>query len=136
MNVTNTSAARADAAQGATKAGDKTALAMGQEAFLQLLLAQLRHQDPLKPIESTEYVAQLASLSNLEQAIKQTEKLDSLITGGSLGQAASLIGRTVTSADGSVTGRVATARVTGDGIVAEFADGGTLLVSSGVRISG
>ena len=39
---------------------------MGKEQFLQLLVAQLQHQDPLSPIESQDFAAQLAQFSNVE----------------------------------------------------------------------
>ncbi len=39
---------------------------MGKEAFLKLLVAQLEHQDPLSPMDNTEFLAQLAQFSTLE----------------------------------------------------------------------
>lgn len=52
--------------------------AMGQEAFLKLLVAQLQNQDPLNPQENHEFVAQLAQFSSLEQSIGINERLDAL----------------------------------------------------------
>ena len=40
---------------------------LGREAFLQLLVTQLRHQDPLQPQANGEFIAQLAQFSSLEQ---------------------------------------------------------------------
>ncbi|MGM0583792.1 MAG: flagellar hook capping FlgD N-terminal domain-containing protein, partial [Pseudomonadota bacterium] len=70
------------------------------ETFLSLLTAQMRNQDPLKPMESTEFVAQLASFSSVEQQIRSNEKLDSILAaldGGAEGGLADWIGREVES---------------------------------------
>lgn len=47
--------------------------------FLTLLTAQMRNQDPLKPMDSTEFVAQLASFSAVEQQIETNNKLGELL---------------------------------------------------------
>ncbi len=49
------------------------------KTFLTLLTAQMRNQDPLKPMDSTEFVAQLASFSSVEQQIETNGKLDDLL---------------------------------------------------------
>jgi|MDSW01.1.fsa_nt_gb flagellar basal-body rod modification protein FlgD len=51
---------------------------LGKAEFLQLLTAQLQHQDPMNPQKDADFVAQLAQFSNLEQAISQNEKLEQL----------------------------------------------------------
>jgi flagellar basal-body rod modification protein FlgD len=51
---------------------------MGKEAFLTLLIAQLQHQDPLNPADSTEFTAQLAQFSSLEQLSNVNENLNAL----------------------------------------------------------
>ncbi|RED12756.1 flagellar hook capping FlgD N-terminal domain-containing protein [Pontivivens insulae] len=48
------------------------------QTFLQLLTSQLRNQDPLKPMESTQFVAQLATFSSVEQQVLSNQKLDTL----------------------------------------------------------
>ena len=49
------------------------------DTFLTLLTAQLRNQDPLKPVESTAFVAQLASFSAVEQQVQSNTKLENIL---------------------------------------------------------
>lgn len=63
---------------------DETAAATAAsdfQSFLQLLTAQMRNQDPLSPIDSTQFVEQLASFSSVEQQIETNKKLDALTEG-------------------------------------------------------
>lgn len=67
------------------------------QSFLRLLTAQLRNQDPLSPLDSTQFVAQLASFSTVEQLVSANAKLDALgerLSSGGLGDYADWIGRT------------------------------------------
>lgn len=61
---------------------------LGKEAFLQLLVAQMQYQDPLEPMDNTEYVSQLATFSQLEAIQNMSQTL-------SYGQASDLVGKTV-----------------------------------------
>jgi flagellar basal-body rod modification protein FlgD len=49
-----------------------------KDMFLQLLVAQLKNQDPLKPQDGSAFVAQLAQFSTLEQAIASRQDLDAI----------------------------------------------------------
>jgi len=49
---------------------------LGRDAFLKLLVAQLQHQDPLNPMESSEFTAQLAQFSSLEQLFNINDNLE------------------------------------------------------------
>lgn len=80
------------------------------ESFLTLLTAQLRNQDPLAPLDSTEFVAQLANFSSVEQQIQTNDKLDALAERGlndGIADLASWIDRDIVATDGSF-------RATGD----------------------
>ncbi|MEM8537405.1 MAG: flagellar hook capping FlgD N-terminal domain-containing protein [Pseudomonadota bacterium] len=66
------------------------------EVFLRMLTAQMQYQDPLNPIDSTDYATQLATFSGVEQAVKTNELLTTLTTqmgGGSLADMAALVGK-------------------------------------------
>jgi len=58
----------------ATKKEDK----LGRDAFMKLFLAQMNHQDPLNPMDTTEFSAQLAQFSTLEQLYNVNENLESI----------------------------------------------------------
>ncbi len=104
--------------------------------FLQLLVAQLKNQDPTEPMDSTEYLSQLASFSQVEAQTNTNAKLDSLLTSSALQTADSAIGRTVTSADGTVSGVVSSVSIVSSGSpVATLADGTTITLDAGVKIS-
>lgn len=135
MDVTNTGTTSSATTAAAAKAATSVASKMNADTFLKLLMAQLQNQDPTKPMDSTEYVGQLASFSQVEQATKTNQKLDSLLTSSFLNQADAIIGRTLTSADGLTTGTVQSVRVTGDGVMAKLTDGREMLLASGISIS-
>ena len=60
-----------------TNTTDKTS--MGKEDFLKLMLAQLQNQDPLNPMEGTEFASQLAEFTSLEQLINLNDAMDTSI---------------------------------------------------------
>jgi flagellar basal-body rod modification protein FlgD len=104
-------------------------------AFLRLLIAELKNQDPTKPMDSAQYMAQLASFSNVEQAVKTNAKLDAMMSAFSLSQAESYLGRAVISADGETAGTVAAVRVTSAGAVALLDNGQELLLGPGITVA-
>ncbi|MGQ9652893.1 MAG: flagellar hook assembly protein FlgD [Thermodesulfobacteriota bacterium] len=82
---------------GTKGASGKTASSL-KEQFLHLLVTQLQHQDPLKPMEAKELTAQLAQFSLLEQAIDTNQVLKTFSLYGALAnnaRAAGLIGKEV-----------------------------------------
>lgn len=68
---------------------------IGIQDFLKILTSQLNNQDPLKPVDNQEFVAQIAQFATLEQSRQLNEKIDSLLTVQSSVQSLSLLGRTV-----------------------------------------
>jgi flagellar basal-body rod modification protein FlgD len=86
---------------------------MGKDDFLNLLITQLQNQDPLNPTDSTEFTAQLAQFSSLEQLGNVNENLTELKhfqASINNSQAVALIGKAITAAGNSI-------QLTGDGPV-------------------
>lgn len=103
--------------------------------FLQLLIAQMKNQDPTSPMDSAQYMAQLASFSQVEQSVSTNSKLDSLLSSTALNNAEALIGKTVTSADGSVSGEVASVKIYSDATVATLTSGKEVVLETGVSVA-
>jgi flagellar basal-body rod modification protein FlgD len=131
--VQNISSASTSSA--ATSGSDATKTAGDFDAFLQLLVTELKNQDPTKPLDPTQTVTQLATFSSVEQAVKTNALLGQLADMSTLSQASALIGRTATSADGSVSGTVVSVTMADDGLIATLKDGRTLALGPGVSIS-
>ena len=68
-------------AAGTDKAQEKatgSAQTLGKNEFLQLMIAQLKNQDPMDPVKNEAYIAQLATFSSLEQLIAIKEGINLL----------------------------------------------------------
>ncbi|MGE8034225.1 flagellar hook assembly protein FlgD [Lysinibacillus sp. NPDC093692] len=52
---------------------------LGKDAFLQLLITQLQHQDPTNPMDDRDFIAQMAQFSSLEQMQNMTKAMESLL---------------------------------------------------------
>jgi len=104
---TFTTAATATTAKtGTSTSATKTADIMGKEDFLTLLVAQLQNQDPLNPDDPTEFTAQLAQFSSLEQLYNLNESMAGLTTAQANSEklsALSLIGKEVSYNGSSFT---------------------------------
>lgn len=81
------------------KKDEKSPNELGQDAFLQLMISQLKNQDPLSPQDNGEFVSQLAQFSSVEGLDKLNNNFDSFankfVSNQAL-QASTLVGRTVT----------------------------------------
>ncbi len=104
-------------------------------SFLKLLIAQLKNQDPTNPMDSTDYIAQLATFPSVEQAIQMNARLDAILTNAAISQAESLLGRIVESPDGFVSGRVTSIRIEQDGATLILEGGEEIALTPGVTIS-
>lgn len=87
-------------------AAAKKPQSLGKDEFLKLLIAQLKNQDPLKPNDGTEFVAQLAQFSSLEKLISIDENIGAskdANSGGGIASLASYLGTEVTLNSNQVT---------------------------------
>src|SRR5215218_4231219 len=103
--------------------------------FLKLLMTQMKNQDPTEPMKSTDYMAQLATFSQVEQTVKSNSKLDALLSSSTWAQADSVIGRTVSTADGKISGEVLSVTIASDGAVAKLKGGEQILLGPGIIVS-
>lgn len=103
-------------------------------AFLQMMLAQMKNQDPTNPMDANESMTQLAQFSEVEQAIKTNKRLDEIYSAMSFSGADGFIGRTVTDAGGR-SGKISSLLYTDQGMVAKLADGTTIPIGPGVTIA-
>jgi len=84
---------------------------IGQEDLFQIMLTQLTYQDPLKPLDNQEFIAQLAQFSSLEQSKQANDNITSLLTMQTANQSIGLLGDVVqvqTDNGGAAVGKVTT----------------------------
>lgn len=90
----------------------KSGSTMDKEAFLKLLVAQMKYQDPLEPTSNTEFVSQYAQFSSLEQMQNMSATLE-------LSRASTLVGQTVSVNTTDSTGKSTTIQGVVDYVVFE-----------------
>lgn len=79
---------------------------LGKDDFLMLLTQQLKNQDPLKPMENTEFVSQMANFSSLEQMTNMNRTMESFVSsaaGNFKTQAMTMLGLPVTAMPSGAT---------------------------------
>lgn len=116
---------------GAAASAQKTS-AMGKDDFLKLMTTQLRRQDPMKPVDDTAFLAQMAQFTSLEQLTNLGTVASQQLSAEGVSQALALSGRTVdyVAADGTTRTGVVEA-VVFDGGVPQLTIGGVRGVSPG-----
>jgi flagellar basal-body rod modification protein FlgD len=85
-------------------------------------------------MDPSQMVSQLATVSEVGQSVQTNTTLASLLTASSLSQAEQLVGQTITSADGSTSGQVASVSVTSSGTIATLTNGGTVSLANGASV--
>jgi flagellar basal-body rod modification protein FlgD len=88
-----------------------------RDAFMKLLIAQVRYQDPTKPLDSTEFVAQTAQFTTVEQLEKLASAQAKALSFQQVLLSSALIGREIVAVDPGgqiVTGQVTSVNLDGD----------------------
>lgn len=96
MNISTATTAAAAASAPVAKAEATNAL--GQDAFLKILVTQMKHQDPMEPLKDTEFIGQMAQFTSLEQLTNLNKTMTQFVSNqgtSSLADYAHLIGTSV-----------------------------------------
>ena len=106
---------------------------MNQDMFLQLMITQLQNQDPLEPMDNTEFLSQQAMFTQVNSLQEMNQHLttygdailsmnNSMLISSNLTQAMSLVGQNVTAIDpenkdATITGKVEAVKITENGLM-------------------
>ena len=119
MTVDTTAAATTGAAQSGSKSVSNPNSTLDKDGFLKLFIAQLSHQDPSSPMDTTDQMQQMSSFSMVEQITNMANTNTKIASSLNTSAAVGLIGRTVTymDADNSFhTGKVERVATSKDGV--------------------
>jgi len=100
----------------ATPSTPGSASAVGLEDFLRVLTTQLAYQDPLKPMDNQQFMAQMAQFTALEQTQQLNDRVQQLVDNQAALQSIGLIGRSIdfTTSSGRAAGTVAALSLQGN----------------------
>ena len=104
-----------------------------------MLLAEMKNQDPTQPMDPTAMVSQLATISQVGQAVQTNTTLSSLLSTNQLTQAELAVGSTISGPDATTStttdsGQVTSVAVTSSGSTATLANGSTVTLGDGVTV--
>jgi len=106
-------------------------MGLGKDAFMKLLLAQLRYQDPMQPKDDTQFITQLAQFNTLEQMQSINEAMQAVRVSSEMMQGSNLIGKQVqaiTPTDQqTVSGAVTAVRLVGGQVILTIGNKNVLL---------
>ena len=138
MNVNGVTDSTSKSSSSTSSTDSTSSTGVDYNTFLQLLIAEMKNQDPTNPMDTSQYMSQFAQLSSVEQAMQTNNKLDSLLSSQSLSQADGLIGKTVSFTDSTgatFSGKVTSISINSDGSIATLEDGTKVAVGPGLTIS-
>ncbi len=131
-SVTSSSASSSSSSSAAASAAAATN-SLSYNDFLTMLLAEMKNQDPTQPMDPTAMVSQLATISQVGQAVQTNTTLSSLLSSSQITQAEIAVGSTITGSDGK-SGQVTSVAVTSNGVTATLVNGDTETLGDGVTV--
>lgn len=140
MQVSSTTTGGSAAITGSsttTTATTSKSSALGQSDFLKLLAKQFQTQDPMKPMDDTAFIAQMAQFTSLEQSSSLLSQITAMNAKQDVATANSYLGRDVTVNDGkggTISGEATGVEVT-DGVPRLVIGDYTYALSSVVRVA-
>ncbi len=117
---------------------NKSGFNLKAEDFINMMITQLKNQDPLEPAKNEELLAQMSQIGQLQSSTTLQESLKSMVSQNQIGAAANMMGKKVKGLDGSgnpVNGTVSSVKVTDDGVNLELDSGYTLAMSNVTEIA-
>jgi flagellar basal-body rod modification protein FlgD len=138
MNITSATNMTGPESSATSSTKTKSTNSVDYNTFLQLLIAEMKNQDPTNPMDTSQYMSQFAQLSTVEQAMQTNSKLDALLSSSALSQADGLIGRTASFTDSTgatVSGKIASVSINSDGSVATLENGTRIPIGAGLTLS-
>jgi flagellar basal-body rod modification protein FlgD len=118
------SSGAAQGTQSKTKSFDLKA-----EDFIKMMVTQLQNQDPTKPADNGQLLAQMSQIGQLQSSTTLTESIKGLVLQNQIGSAGNLIGKNVAGVDAQnnpINGVVNSVKVQSDGVVLELDNGNKL----------
>jgi flagellar basal-body rod modification protein FlgD len=103
--------------------------ALKTEDFINLMITQLKNQDPTDPVKNQDLLAQMSQIGSLQASTSLQDSLKSLVMQNNLGSAGNLIGKTVQGMDdqnNTISGLVTSVQVQGDQVNLELDNGKNL----------
>jgi len=119
-----------EALQNVTQSRSTTQL-LGKDDFLRLLIEQLKHQDPLEPVDNQEFIAQMAQFSSLEQMQNLNKNFETMALLDMTSSAMNFLGRNVQAIDPS---NESSDLITGTVSSIKLSNGEAMLVIDGQEI--
>ena len=111
---------------------------LSQDEFFKIMITELTHQDPLEPMDNSDFLNQITQMQTLETMTKLSEGIQSLVLGQQLSSAGSLIGLLVTGVDSQgveVHGEVERVIIQGEKVILGLENGSSVPLNQVLQVN-